>query len=301
MSQLSLIIKNEYLTDVRSKSFWLSTLLVPLIMAGFGIFGGVMAAESDSMSSVMESMPTTPDAEMMTPQKMMGMLLGLFLTLFLMMYGAMIFNKVKAEKCNRIVEILATCVDGKTMMLAKIIAVGLTGITQLLLWGLIIGVIAFGLIIVLAPDMSMGFLSHSWIWISFLWAIAYFIGGYIFFGSLYAACGALTDKDNENQAYMTVLTFILLGSFYIGQFAVDHGDSTFAQICGYIPLTSPTIGCVNAVTGIAPLWQSSLSLIILYASAAFALAISGKIYSCSLLLKGKNFTPKDIVTFIKSK
>ncbi len=301
MSQLSLIIKNEYLTDVRSKSFWLSTILVPLLMVGFGVFGGIMASQSESMGSIMESLPTTPDSEQMTGMKVLGMLLGLFLTLFLMMYGAMIFNKVRAEKCNRIVEILATSVEGKTMMLAKIIAVGLTGLTQLFLWGLIIAVIGIGLILVFAPEIPLDILADSRIWTSFAWAIAFFLGGYVFFGSLYAACGALTDKDNENQAYMTVITFILLGSFYIGQFAVDHGDSTFAQICGYIPFTSPTIGCVNAVTGVAPVWQTLLSLVILYASAAVALSISGKIYSCSLLLKGKNFTPKDIVTFIKSK
>ncbi len=301
MSKLSLIIKNEYLTDVRSKSFWISTIAAPLVMAAFGVFGGIMAAESDSMSSIMEAMPTTPDSETMTPMKVAGMLLGLFLTLFLMMYGASIYNKVRTEKCNRIVEILATCVDGKTMMLAKIISAGLTGLTQLALWGLILAAIASGLFVVFSPDLSLSFLMQGWVWRALMWTVLFFIGGYVFFGSLYAACGAMTDKDNENQMYMTVLTMFLLGSFYIGQYAVDHGDTPFSVVCGYIPFTSPTIGCVNAITETAPLWQTITSLVVLYAFAAIALSIAGKIYSCSLLLKGKNFTPKDIVTFIKSK
>lgn len=301
MSKLSLIIKNEYLTDVRSKSFWISTIVAPLALCAFGIFGGVMAAESDSMSSVMEALPTTPDSETMTPMKVAGMILGLFLTLFLMMYGGMIYNKVRIEKCNRIVEILATCVDGKTMMLAKIISAGLTGLTQMALWGLIIAAVASGIIIVFAPDTAFGFLSHWWVWRSLLWTLAFFIGGYIFFGSLYAACGAMTDKDNENQMYMTVLTMTLLGSFYIGQYAVDHGDNLFSLVCSYFPFTAATTGCVNAVTDTAPLWQNFTSLAVLYAFAVLALIIAGKIYSCSLLLKGKNFTPKDIVTFLKSK
>jgi ABC transport system permease protein len=301
MSQLSLIIKNEYLTDVRGKSFWISTLLVPVIIAAFGLFGGIMASQSESMGSVVNDLPITPEAETMTAQKAAGMFMGMFLAIFLMMYGAMIFTKVKTEKTNRIVEILATCVDGRTMMLAKIIAVGLVGLTQLLVWALLAGAIIVGVFLVFTPDISFGFLMSPKVWLALLWTICFFIGGYIFFGSLYAAAGAMTDKDNENQAYMSILTFMLLGSFYIGEFAVDHGDSAFARVCSYIPFTSPTIGCVNAVTETAPLWETALSLILLYAFAVLALVISGKIYSSSLLLRGKNFTPKDIVTFLKAK
>ncbi|MBD5203529.1 MAG: ABC transporter permease [Bacteroidales bacterium] len=301
MSKLSLIVKNEYLTDVRSKSFWISTIVAPLAMVAFGIFGGVMMAESDSANSIMESMPTTPDTEEMTPMKLAGLLLGLFLTIFLTMYGSMIYNKVRVEKCNRIVEILATCVDGKTMMLAKIIAAGLTGLTQMALWGLIIAAVVSGIVIVFSPDISFGFLTQRWIWEALIWAVIFFIGGYIFFGSLYAACGAMTDKDNENQTYMTVLTLLLFGSLYIGQYAVDHGDNIFAVICSYIPFTAATTASVNAVTGAAPLWQTITAVITLYIFAALALMLSGKIYSCSLLLKGKNFTPKDIMTFLRSR
>lgn len=135
MSQLSLIIKNEFLTDVRSKGFWISTILVPLIIVLFGAVFGFIMKDADTFNSMAESMPTTPEPESMTPAKVVGMLMGMFLTFFLMIYGAMIFNKVKTEKCNRIMEILSTCVDGRTMMLAKIIAVGLLGLIQLLAWG----------------------------------------------------------------------------------------------------------------------------------------------------------------------
>ena len=121
MSQLSLIIKNEYLTDVRAKSFWIATFVLPLVMIAFGVFIGFLSADSESLSTAANF--AAPDKDSMTPDKALGMMLGMMLTLFIMMYGAQIFNKVKTEKCNRIVEILATCVPGRTMMMAKIIAV----------------------------------------------------------------------------------------------------------------------------------------------------------------------------------
>lgn len=303
MSRLKLIIKNEYLTDVRSKSFWIGTIAFPLVMIAFGAFGGLMMAESDSMNSMMEGMndTITPDSDTMTPLKALGLMMGMMLTLFLMMYGAQIFNKVKVEKCNRIVEVIATCVEGRTMMLAKIISVGLVGLTQLVLWGLIIGVVVAGVVIVFDVDIPFSFLINPQFISAMIWSLIFFVGGYIFYGSLFAAVGAMTDKNNENQEYISVLTFILLASFYIGSFTVDHGTDTFVIICSFIPFTSPTAAAVNAVTGSAPIWQSVLAAIELYIFAFLSMSLAGKIYTSSLLLKGKKFSPKDILTFLKSK
>lgn len=300
MSQLGLIIRNEYLTDIRAKSFWISTILVPIVMMAFGGVMGYLMAESDSAMQVQESIMPDKDKEM-SPLQGVGLMMGVFLTLFIMMYGSQIFQKVKTEKTNRIVEILATCVPGRTMMLAKMVAVGLVGFTQLLLWASIIIVLVVGLLMVFPLDIPwQKLMSYDYI-MAIVWSVLYFVGGYVFFGALYAAGGAMTDKNNENQEYIAVLTLILMSSFYIGMYAVDHGDSTFVQILGYIPFTSPTIGAVNAITQVVPVWQGVLSVVILYLFAWLAMALAGKIYSSSILLKGKKFSPKDIITFLRSK
>lgn len=300
MEQLKIIVSTEYLTDIRSKSFWISTFVVPIVIILFGGVLGVLMAESDTFTKTMSELPTQPDSEEMTAAKAVGMMAGIFLTFFLMIYGAMIFNKVKTEKCNRIMEIICTSVPGKTLMLGKILSVGLTGLTQLLIWGLLLfaGVTIFFLIF--GFDVPWDYLTAGKTYLAITWTILYFVGGYVLFGSLFAACGAITDKDNENQAYMTIITFILLGAFYLGEFAVDNGDSTLAIVCSYIPFTSPTVGTVAAVSGAAPIWQTATSLAVLYVCSFFCVAFAGKLYRSSMLLKGKQFTPKDIITFIKS-
>ena len=300
MEQLKLIVATEYLTDIRSKSFWISTFVVPVVIILFGGVLGVLMAESDTFTKTMNDLPTQPDPGEMTAAKAVGMLAGIFLTFFLMIYGAMIFNKVKTEKCNRIMEIICTSVPGKTLMLGKILSVGLTGLTQLLIWGLLLFAGATFFFIIFGFNVPWEYLTAGKTYLAITWTILYFIGGYVLFGSLYAACGAITDKDNENQAYMTVITFLLLGAFYLGEFAVDNGDSTLAIVCSYIPFTSPTVGTVAAVSGVAPIWQTATSLAVLYVSAFFCVAIAGKLYRSSMLLKGKQFTPKDIVTFLRS-
>lgn len=299
MSQLGLIIKNEYLTDIKSKSFWIGTILVPIIFIAFSIFIGFLMADSESTKKLAN--PAAPDPTDMSGIQVMGMLCGIFLALFLMVYGSQIFAKVKKEKVNRIMEVLATCVTGRTMMLGKIISVGLLGFTQLLIWGALIALGVAGVVTVIHPDIDFGVFLRPEVHLGLMWTILFFIGGYIFYGSIYAACGALTDKDNENQAYMTVITMMLLMSFYIGEYAVTHASNFFVVFCSFFPFTSPTIASVNAVAGEVPIWQSMLALVVLYGFAFLSLSLSGKIYTSSLLLKGKKFTPKDILLFLKMK
>lgn len=300
MSQLSLIVKTEFITEVRTKAFWIGTIIVPVIIILFGVVFGFLMAESDTTMSMASKIDTSPDPENLTTAKIVGMMLGMFLTFFLMICGGSIFNKVKNEKTNRIMEIMSTCVSGKTMMLAKIIAVGFVSLVQMLVWGsfVILGIL---IVAVMIPgEIPFEYLLDPRAWLALLYLLLYFIGGYVLFGSLYAVCGAITDKDNENQAYMTGLTFILLATFYIGQFAVDNGATVFGTICNYIPFTSPTVGIINAISGVSPWWQTVISLIILYASAYFCVLFAGKLYRTSLLLKGKQFTPKDFIIFFKA-
>lgn len=298
MNRLKTIIAHEYMMDIRGKGFWIATFLMPILIFGFGIFIGYISQDSDAMKEVVA--PTTPEEDLSVSQ-LLGMLTGMFLTLFVMVYGAQIFNKVKNEKTNRIVEIIVASVPGRTMMLAKVISVGLVGLTQIFLWVLLLGLIVFAAYLVAPINIPIEKLFDPRVITSLIWGIIYFIGGYIFYGSLFAAVGALTDKNNENQEYMTIITFILLASFYIGMFAVDNQESALTIWCNYIPLTSPTIGAVSAISGSLNIWQSMLSVAILYITALFSLSMAGKIYTSVLLLKGKKFTPKDIMTFLKSK
>lgn len=283
-----------------AKSFWIATFIVPLLLIGFGVFAGFMMEDTSFMNAT-NGMNAGPDPDEMTPLKALGMMLGIFPVIFLMMYGAMIFNKVKTEKCNRIVEILATCVEGRTMMLAKIIAVGIVGLLQLALW--IILLIVFGIIIVLMAGIGLPWdiIFNGKLWLAFMWAFLYFIGGYVFYASLYAAIGAMTDKNNENQSYVTILTLALLASFYIGEYAVDHASGGFVTACSFIPFTSSTLLTVTSASQEAPLWLSLTGLAVLYGFAALSVSFAGKIYTSSILLKGKKLSPNDIITFLKSK
>lgn len=300
-----MIIENEYKTAVGRKSFWIMTFAFPVIMLAFGIIMGFLMGDSESTMSIMDSINDktglAPEDETMTPAKAIALLVGMFLTMAMMICGSQIMQMVKTEKTNRIMEFLATCVTGRTMLTAKIISVALITFTQVLLWGACLVLFGAGIMLVFDIAIPWRYLLHPLLWKSIMWTALYFVGGFMMFSSLFAACGALTDTNNENQQYLSILMMIVLSSMYIGMYAVDHTDSVLAQVCGYFPLTSPTVGAVNVLTGEVPLWQTLLSLAILYGSAYFSIIIGGKIYASSMLLKGTTLSPKAIAAFLKSK
>lgn len=305
MNKLKLIVINEYKTAVGRKSFWIMTFIFPVLMLVFGIVMGFLMSDSSSTMSIMDSINDKtgiqPEEETMTAAKAVSMMVGIFLTMAMLVCGSQIMQMVRQEKTNRIMEFLATCVTGRTMLTAKIISVALICLTQLLLWVACILLFAAGFIIVFDITVPWHYMLHPLVWKTLIWSMLYFIGGFMMFSSLFAACGALTDSNNENQQYLTILMMFVLASMYIGMYAVDHPTSVLAQICAYFPLTSPTVGAVNAITGEVPVWSSILSLIVLYACAYGSIVIGGKIYASSMLLRGSSLTPKAIMAFIKAK
>lgn len=300
MSKLKEMVAMEYAMDVKTKSFWISTFLLPVLMAGFGLLVGFLTEDSDAMKLFSETTAPTPDKDI-TGMQALGMVSGVLLVMFVMIYGSQIFNKVKSEKCNRIVEVLVSCVSGRTIMLSKVISVALTGFTQILIWlACLVGIAAF--VLAVAPiDIPFSALFQWKVGYALLISILYFFGGYFFYASLFAAAGALTDRNNENQGYLSMLVMILMVSFYIGIYATDAPGAPLAMVCLYLPFTSPSVGAVQTIGGIIPWWQTLISLSILYVGAFVSTIVAGKIYTSAVLLKGSKFTPKDILVFIKAK
>lgn len=67
-----------------------------------------------------------------------GMICTMVIYIFIFAYGTMVMNGVIEEKTNRIVEIIVSSVKPFELMMGKIIGIALVGLTQVLLWVVII-------------------------------------------------------------------------------------------------------------------------------------------------------------------
>ena len=128
--------------------------------------------------------------------------------------------------------------------------------------------------------------------------VLYFIGGYLLYGSMFAAAGSTVDQPNEgSQATIPMMMFLVL-ALWAGIACIDNPDGTLAWWCSMIPFTSPVVMMVRLPYDV-PFWEIALSIAILFGSALGIAAVAAKIYRKGILLYGKKFSWKNIMAWIK--
>jgi len=231
-----------------------------------------------------------------------GGLFTLLMYVFILMYGAMVMNGVVEEKSNRIVEVMISSVKPFDLMMGKIIGIGLTGITQLLIWAIIItGVLSVKNYLFPETDLSevhhmLGNISKlgsiNWIEI-IIFFLLLFIGGYLIYASLFAMFGAAVDNPQDTQQFVMPITFIFIFALYAGMYSIQNPDGPLAFWCSMIPLTSPIVMMVRIPFEI-PLWEKLLSLGILYITIILVVKFAAKIYRVGILMYGKKPSIKEL-------
>lgn len=252
-----------------------------------------------------------------------GLMLAFLTYMFVMMYGAMILTSVSEEKTNRIVEVMVSCCRPIELLVGKIVGVGLVGLAQIAIWVALLGVasaaLGFGSIASGDPSMmmqasganamldgmddetlatfmqSVASIDIAGIVVCF---ILYFLGGYLLYGSLFAAAGSTVDQPNESSQVTVPLMMFLVFALWAGIACIDNPDGQLAWWCSVIPFTSPVVMMVRLPYDVA-LWEVVLSIVVLYASAFGIAALAAKIYRKGILLYGKKFSLKDILTLLK--
>ena len=251
-----------------------------------------------------------------------GIGLTFFMFFFVMMYGSIVMQSVTEEKTNRIVEVIVSSTKPFNLMMGKIIAVALTGLTQLLLWGVIITVgmgIAFsifGINAEMSPEemqaltspmmgnldlnnLMSGTFAINWLKIFFCF-IVYFVGGYLLYSSLFAMFGSAANDAQEAQQFIMPITIILFLAFYVGFAAANNPEGSLAFWGSVIPFTAPIVMMVRIPFEV-PVWELALSVTLLYITAFLSIKMAGKIYRTGILMYGKKMTFGEIFKWLKYK
>lgn len=252
-----------------------------------------------------------------------GYFMGFAIYIVLFIYGTMVMKGVMEEKTNRIVEIMASSVKPFQLMLGKIIGIGMVGITQFLLWGILIVFIQFFIGIFFgaqiqsisdaasqeaiqdassmgisesAPDIleSLRQIPFLKIGITFIF---YFFGGYLLYGAMFAAIGSATNDDGDLQSLTFPISIPIIISMVIMMSVVDSPDSPLAVWSSIIPLSSPIIMPARIAFGV-PVWQLILSISFLIAGFILTTWIAGKIYRTGILMYGKKVTVKELLRWM---
>jgi ABC-2 type transport system permease protein len=240
------------------------------------------------------------------------------MTLFI--YGAAVMRGVMEEKMNRIAEVIISSVRPFQLMIGKILGIAAVGITQLLIWIILIVLLSSVTTSIFTADTlhhaqaintsiaaganssaAMNFLSAKSTFLSANWALIipcllfYFLAGYLFYASLFAAVGSVVNEDpQEAQSLMLPITMPIILSFVIMTTAVGKPDAPISVWASIIPFSSPIVMMARIPSGNVPAWQIIVSMLSLVAGFILTTMLAAKIYRTGILLYGKKVTFKEM-------
>ena len=253
-----------------------------------------------------------------------GILFTLIIYMFIFVYGGMVMQGVMEEKTNRIIEVMVSSVKPFDLMMGKIVGIGLVGLTQFLLWiVLLFGFTTIGGAILATtsgsmdqmaqgmhgmPEMAqsamfadlMGALGSINIGMIILLFLVYFVGGYLLYASLFAAIGASVNNQEDTQQFMLPITALVLFAFYAAIYSIQNPDGPLAFWMSIIPFTSPIVMMVRLPFDV-PFEQIILSIALLFATFLLVVRFSAKIYRVGILMYGKKPSFKELIKWIKYK
>lgn len=250
-----------------------------------------------------------------------GYAVGFMIYIVLILYGTMILKGVMEEKTNRIMEVLAGSVKPIQLMLGKIIGVAMVGLTQFLIWGVLLLLLqlfllpAIGLTDFSSPQVAavqssnvdteelaslvqelsaIDFAKVAWV------ALFYFLGGYLLYGSLFAAVGAAVGDDSDAQSLTMPIMLPVIFSMIILIQVLQDPEGKLAFWASVIPFTSPIV-MPSLIAFDPPWWQLLLSMLLLVAGFIGCGYVAAKVYRTGMLLYGKKPTYKEIFKWIVAK
>lgn len=260
-----------------------------------------------------------------------GMVVGFLLFLIIIIYGSQVMRSVTEEKVNRIVEVLISTIKPYELMMGKVIGVGLVGLTQMLLWAILIIIFStIGLSFIdlsetenmiqeASQTMPQGaelekiksssdeiaevlreLLELNWLKMILLYFF-YFIVGYFTYASLFAAIGSAAGDDLQEAQQLTMIaTLPMVISFYIGIAAIRAPESTLSIWASILPFSAPIVMPIRLPFD-PPTWQILCSMIVSIISVLVLVWLAARIYRVGILMYGKKASFKELAKWITYK
>ena len=240
-------------------------------------------------------------------------IMGTLIYVLVLAYGGLVMRGVLEEKTNRIVEIIVSSVRPFQLMMGKVLGIGLLGLTQAVVWAIILlaGLAVVGSILAhqLNPaDLQLpqgasqeALLAQTGIQIPTIplslvvFFLIFFLGGYLLYASLFAAIAAGADQESDVQSLQFPITFLVIIPFLALPLVLEQPDATLAVVLSLIPFFSPVLMVARLALTAVPVWQWLGAILLLFLAFAGMVWVAGRIYRVGILMYGRKPRIKDLV------
>ncbi len=233
------------------------------------------------------ALEASPDGgEELTPEQKGAQAAVPYVVLFIFFFlltssSSLMLNSVSKEKENRVVEVLLLSLDPRELMTGKLLGLGVVALIQMVVWlggGLLISrqqTPLLGNVAAIVSNLPTSFL---------IYALLYFLLGYLTYASLMGALGALAPKSKETGQFTFLVLLPLMLPLWLNAPLTQNPDSTLSVIFSLFPLTSPISMMTRMAAITVPLWQTVLSLGLLVLTSYGFLVLAARFFRADTLL-----------------
>jgi ABC-2 type transport system permease protein len=238
-----------------------------------------------------------------------GIIVGVLLFMSIVFHGQNILRGVIEEKTTRVAEIVISSVKPEVLLAGKVLGVGAVGLTQQAAW---LGIAAY-LMSFVAPLLTKGLsgaaataatdqfgggvaaISPSTIGL----VLVFFILGFTFYASLYAAIGSMVNSEQEAQQAAAPVLILLMSTWLLVNPILVNPNSKLAVTLSWLPWSSPIIVPLRmGLTTVSPVTIVG-SMVVALVGCLGALWLSARIYRVGMLMYGKKPSFAEVARWIR--
>lgn len=221
---------------------------------------------------------------------------GFFLILFyflIAMFGNQAITSTTEEKENRVIEMLLTTVEARTVIIGKIFALVVLAIIQAILFVAPVA-IAYAFLHGQLALPSLGLSSIPLDWARISTAALIFAASFMLFIGLLVAIGAATPTAKEAGNFIGIIMVLIFGPLYAASLFISSPEQPIVQFMSYFPLTAPIPLLLRNAAGTITIPEVVIGLIILTITAIVVIRIAVRIFRFGALEYSRKLSIREI-------
>ncbi len=221
---------------------------------------------------------------------------GAFLVLFyilISMFGNQMLTSTTEEKENRVIEMILTTIEARTLIIGKILSLVTLAFVQIvvIVTPIIVVYLLFHNQLSLPNiDLSNIPLDPSRIGIGAL----LFVFSFLMFTGVLVAIGAASPTAKEASGFFGMTMVLIFGPLYAASLFISTPNALFVKILTFFPLTAPIPLMLRNAVGNLSAPEVILGIVILVVSAVIALSVAIRLFRYGALEYSRRLTLKEI-------
>lgn len=247
--------------------------------------------------TVTTSMTTFQGGQEFDPLKQM-ILPGAFLILFYLLiafFGNQMLTSTTEEKENRVIEMILTTIEARTLIIGKIISL----IALAFIQGAIVVLPALLGYLFLHDQLSLPALDLSTLpvdWGRIGVSAAIFSVSFLLFTGLLVAIGSAMPTAKEAGGFIGIVMMLLFGPLYAASLFISAPESPIVTGLSLFPFTAPIPLLLRNAVGNLQGWEVAVSLTLLIVSTILVMGIAVRLFRYGALEYSRKLGLKEIFT-----